>query len=345
MSQLGRQTSLDTIPSRDQHQSPRQSAVAARETSRGRAADTPSQNSARGWKDILWRIYGKIGKDRVLVIAAGVTFYSLLAIFPAIAALVAIYGLFADPATISSHLDSLAGVLPGGGIDVIRDQLTRIAGHGAGTLGLTFIVSLAMSLWSANAGLKSMFDALNLVYDEEEKRGFIKLTLMSLAFTTVAILFVIAALGAIVVLPLVLNFIGLQSATDILIRVARWPALLVVVALALAALYRYGPSRSNPKWRWLSWGSGFAAIAWIAMSVLFSWYAAHFGSYNATYGSLGAVIGFMVWLWLSTIVVLIGAEINAEMEHQTARDTTIGQPKPLGRRGAVMADTVGAAQD
>jgi membrane protein len=251
--------------------------------------------------------------------------------------------MFADPANLSVNLESVSGLLPQGATDVIRDQMTRIA-HGTSTLSLTFLAGLAVSLWSANAGVKSMFDALNLVYNEEEKRGLIKLNLVSLAFTAAAILFLIVALAALVVLPVMLNYIGLGSVIGWIATLGSWPVLLVVVGFALAALYRYGPSRREPKWRRISWGSGSAAVVWIVMSVLFSWYAANFGNYNATYGSLGAVIGFMIWMWLSIIVVLLGAEINAEMEHQTACDTTIGAPKPLGARRAVMADTVGAAQ-
>ena len=299
----------------------------------------------RGWKDILLRIWKNIGKDRVVVVAAGVTFYSILALFPAIAALVALYGLFADPAAITSHLDSIAGVVPGGAIEVMRDQITRVASQGRTTLGVTFIVSLLMSLWSANAGIKSLFDALNLVYNESEKRSFVKLNLVSLTFTLLAILFVLLAISAMVVVPIVLNFLGLGGATEMIFKIARWPALLVVVAWALALIYRYGPSREKPRWRWISWGSALAAVCWIGVSILFSWYAENFGSYNKTYGSLGAIIAFMFWIWLSIIVVLIGGEINAETEHQTVRDTTTGRPKPMGARGATMADTVGAKQD
>ena len=299
----------------------------------------------RGWKDILLRIWKNIGKDRVVVVAAGVTFYSILALFPAIAALVALYGLFADPAAITSHLDSIAGVVPGGAIEVMRDQITRVASQGRTTLGVTFIVSLLMSLWSANAGIKSLFDALNLVYNESEKRSFVKLNLVSLTFTLLAILFVLLAISAMVVVPIVLNFLGLGGATEMIFKIARWPALFVVVALALAVIYRYGPSREKPRWRWISWGSALAAVCWIGVSILFSWYAEHFGSYNKIYGSLGAIIAFMFWFWLSIIVVLIGGEINAETEHQTVRDTTTGRPKPMGARGATMADTVGAKQD
>ena len=315
------------------------------EPGRGRSASTPSEVPVRGWKDILLRIWKNIGKDRVVVVAAGVTFYSILALFPAIAALVALYGLFADPAAITSHLDSIAGVVPGGAIEVMRDQITRVASQGRTTLGVTFVVSLLMSLWSANAGIKSLFDALNLVYNESEKRSFVKLNLVSLTFTLLAILFVLLAISAMVVVPIVLNFLGLGGATEMIFKIARWPALFVVVALALAVIYRYGPSREKPRWRWISWGSALAAVCWIGVSILFSWYAENFGSYNKTYGSLGAIIAFMFWIWLSIIVVLIGGEINAETEHQTVRDTTTGRPKPMGARGATMADTVGAKQD
>jgi membrane protein len=315
-----------------------------RQHDRGRSAQTPSAIPAPGWQDILLRVYQNIGEDRIVVVAAGITFYCLLGIFPAIAALVAIYGLFADPTSIAAHLDSASDLLPEGAIDVIRDQMNRVAAQGTGTLGATFIIGLAVSLWSANAATKSLFDALNLVYDEKEKRGLVRLNFVSLAFTTAGILLALLAIAAIVVIPIVLAYLGLAGATAILVKVLRWPMLLVLVGIALALLYRYGPSRARPQWRWVTWGSGFAAVTWLAVSLLFSWYAGNFGSYNKTYGSLGAVIGFMIWIWLSTMVILIGAEIEAEMEHQTARDTTAGTPKPLGRRGATMADTIGAAQ-
>jgi membrane protein len=309
---------------------------------RGRLAETPSDIPAPGWKDIIWRVYQNIGSDRVVALAAGVTFYSILALFPAIAALVALYGLFADPNTISAHLDSLSGILPEGALHVLGDEMKRIAAQGNNTLGATFIIGLATALWSANAGIKSLFDALNLVNKEPEKRGFIKLNAISLTFTLAAIVFVLLALGAMVVLPIVLNYLGIAAGVELATKILRWPALLILVMLGLAVVYRYGPSRAKPNWRWITWGSVLAAIAWLAVSILFSWYAANFGSYNKAYGSLGAVIGFMIWIWLSVIVVLLGAELNAEIEHQTVRDTTTGAAKPMGARDAKMADTVGA---
>jgi|SRR5690349_6038311 len=314
----------------------------AKEADRGRLASSPSEIPARGWRDILVRVYESIQENRVVTIAAGVTFYCVLAIFPAIGALVSLYGLFADPTTIASHLDTLTGVMPGGGVQVIGDELKRLTAQRS-ALGIATIVGLVAALWSANAGMKSVFDALNIVYAEPEKRGFIKLNAVTLAFTAATIIFVVLALGAMVVLPPALNHLGMGGAVEQAVRIVRWPAMLIVVALWLAALYRLGPSRRQPKWRWITPGSAVAAVLWLIVSLLFTWYAANFGSYDKTYGSLGAAVGLMVWLWLSILVVLLGAQLDAEMEHQTAHDTTEGGQKPLGRRGARVADTVGRA--
>jgi membrane protein len=314
------------------------------EPGRGREAGTPTAIPSRGWKDVLWRVYEEFGKDRIMSVAAGVTYYALLALFPAIAALVSIYGLFADPVTIQEHLNALSGILPGGALDIIREQVTRIAAQGGGTLGVSFVIGLAVSLWSANAGMKAIFDALNIVYDEDEKRGFFALNLQSLGFTLGAIVFLLLAVIGIVVLPIVLNFIGLGSGVEWILSLARWPILLAAVVLGLAVLYRYGPSRDRADWKWVTPGGIAAAVLWLVVSMLFSWYVSNFGSYNETYGSLGAVIGFMTWIWLSTVVVLCGAEVNAETEHQTAQDTTEGNRQPMGARGARMADSVGVAK-
>jgi membrane protein len=308
---------------------------------RGPLAASPSEIPAKGWKDVLLRVYDNIGEHRILALAAGMTYYSILAIFPALAALVAIYGLFSDPGIIAKHLDQAAGFVPSGAIDVAREQLTRVISKGSQTLGWTFIIGLAVSLWSANAAMKALFDTLNIVYGEQEKRGFVKLNVISLAFTFAGIAFILLALSAVVIAPVALNYLGLSDFADLLVRIARWPAMFVVLALGFACIYRFGASREAPRWRWITWGSSAGTILWIVASVLFSWYAANFGSFNKTYGSLGAVIGFMTWLWISAIVILLGAEIDAELEHQTARDTTTEAAKPIGRRGARMADTVG----
>jgi membrane protein len=302
----------------------------ASESDRGLGASTPAEIPAKGWKDVALRIYNGINEDRILALAAGVTFYVLLALFPGIAGLIALYGLYADAGTISQHLDTLAGVLPEGGLQIIREQIERLAAQPAQRLGIATIIGLGVSLWSANGGMKAMFDALNVVYHEKEKRSFIRLNAISLAFTLGAMVFVLIALAAMTILPVVLSYVGLSRAVELLIKFGRWPVLLLVVSVTIALIYRYGPSRDRPMWRWISPGSAFAALAWLCLSLLFSWYTANFGSYNETYGSLGAVIGFMVWLWLSTIVILVGAKLNAEAEHQMARDTAVGRSEPLG---------------
>jgi membrane protein len=315
----------------------------AEETGRGRSARSPITIPGRGWKDILWRTYTQIGDDRLLAVAAGAVFYLLLALVPAITALVSLYGLLTDPGIINDHLLLLQGVVPEGAIAIVKEQVTRLTQTSNSALGLGFFLGLALALWSANAGMKAVIDALNVVYDEREERGFVKLTLVALAFTLGSLAFIILALGAVVAFPLALAWIGFESRAAELIAILRWPALFVIVMLGLAVLYRYGPNRTPARWRWLSIGTLLATLAWLAISALFSWYLANFAHYDATYGSLGGAIGLMMWLWLSVVVILIGGELNAEMEHQTARDTTIGQEKPLGMRGAVMADTLGEA--
>jgi membrane protein len=315
------------------------------EPERGRGAETPWQIPWTGWKDILWRTYQQLSEDRLVAVAAGVVFYALLAVFPAITALVSLYGLFTDPGTISQHLSLAAGILPKGGLDIVQDQINRLTSKGNATLGLGFLFGLVVALWSANAGMKALMDALNVVYDEKEKRGFVWLNLISLSLTLAAIVSLLFAIAAVVVLPLLLNYIGLGGMSEMLLQVLRWPALLVLVITGLTVLYRFGPSRTKPRWEWLSVGTVLAAAAWLVASALLSWYLANFANYDATYGSLGAAIGFMMWLWISSIVILFGAELNSEIEHQTASDSTVGDEKPLGARGAAMADTLGEAAE
>jgi membrane protein len=309
---------------------------------RGRNAASPAEIPARGWWDIAKRTAGEVSNDRVLTEAAGITFYTLLALFPAIAAMVSIYGLFAEPSNIGEHLDVLGSVVPGGGMQIIQDQVQRITSKGGAALGFGAIIGLLTALWSSNQAMKAMVDTLNIVYSEKEKRSFILRTALTLAFTMAALVFILLAMGSVVVLPIALKFVGLGDTVETLLRVARWPVMLLVVTLFLAFLYRYGPNRDRAKWRWVSWGSAVAAIGWAAVSAGFSYYVTNFGNYNETYGSLGAVIGFMTWIWISSTVVLVGAELDAEIEHQTSYDTTVGPDRPLGERGAKMADEVAA---
>ena len=309
---------------------------------RGHDATTPADIPARGWWDVAKRVAARFSANRLMTEAAGVTFFSLLAIFPALAALISLYGLIADPATVSDHLASLDGVMPGGGMDILKEQVHSLTSSPPKALGFGVLFGLATSLWSANAGVKALFDSLNVVNEEKEKRSFVRLTAVTLAFTLGALVFVVVAMAAVVVLPVALSALGLSGGSDLLLRLARWPLLLAAVALFLALVYRYGPSRERAKWRWVSWGSAFAAVSWVAASAGFSWYVSNFGSYNKTYGSLGAVVGFMTWIWISTIIVLVGGELNAELEHQTARDTTTGPEVAPGARGAAKADQVAA---
>ena len=276
--------------------------------------------------------------DRILYTSGGVAFFTLLAFFPAVATIVSLYGLVTDVSTIREHLTLLESILPDGAIKLIGDQMAHIAGQR--TESVFFIVAL----WSANSGVAALFDAFNVIYKEKERRSLLRLYGTTFLFTFGWIAFMLAAIGAVIVVPLLLTFMGMSTPAERLLSIVRWPVLLIVVILGLAALYRYGPSRQSAKWRWVTWGSTVGAVLWILTSMLFSWYVASFESYNRLYGSLGAGIGFMVWIWLSVVVILIGAELNAEMEHQTARDTTAGVEKPLGMRGAIMADRVGPAQ-
>ena len=306
----------------------------------GRDAATPMEIPARGWWAIAKRTAAKFGENELMSEAASVTFYALLSLVPAITALVSLYGLVSDPSTIAKQLDSLSDVIPSGGMEIIGEQVTRLTQSPSGGLGVGLVIGLATALWSANAATKAMFSALNDVHGERETRNFFRLTGTSLAFTLGGIVTMILGLVVVVALPALFKTFGLDTVFALVVRVARIPLMLAVLVGALALLFRYGPDRRPPQWRWVTWGGAFGAVGWVALSVGFSWYVSNFGSYNKTYGSLGAIIGFMTWIWLSTTVLLLGAQLNAEMEVQTGRDTTTGAPKALGQRGANAADTV-----
>jgi membrane protein len=259
-------------------------------------------------------------------------------VFPAVTAFVSLYGLVADPGTITEQLSVAEGVLPSGAIEILRDQIVRISTGNETKLGLAFVIGLVLSAWSANAGVKAVFDALNVAYGEDEKRSFIRLNLTSLIFTLGILVFAVIAIVAVAAIPVVLDYLYLGDAVEWLISLGRWPALIVLLMVGLAALYRFGPSRDEAQWKWVSPGAVFASIAWLLGSVLFSWYVASFEDYNKTYGALGAVIALLMWMWLSATIILVGAELNSEAERQTLRDTTKGPPRPIGLRGAEAAD-------
>ncbi|HEY5048339.1 MAG TPA: YihY/virulence factor BrkB family protein [Rhizomicrobium sp.] len=273
---------------------------------------------------IALALYRASSNDRIFAISAGVTFFVLLAAFPAIAALVSVYGLIADARSIAEHLANLSAVFPAGALEIIGEQVKHVAAAGQSRLGLAFAGGLLAAVWSANAGMKALFDALNIVLNEKETRGFLRLNAVSLAMTGGFLIFVLAALAAMLLLPLVT--IGLDRPFATLLDIARWPALWLLLTLAIAFLYRFGPARRDVPWRWISWGSASASVLWIGVSMLFSYYAANFGSYNKTYGSLGAAVGFMTWIWLSMILILTGAELNEILGRGRCPPNTNGRP-------------------
>jgi membrane protein len=289
----------------------------------------------RDGKEIAKRVFKALGDDRLLAVAAGIVFYGLLAFFPAVTALVSIYGLVADPATIREHISLVSGILPAGGFDILRDQVERILAKGGGQLSFAFVFGTSLAIWSANAGMKAMMDALNVIYNVPETRGFIRLNAVSLALTVGAIAMLLLAIGAVVVFPLMLSALGLGHWSNSIAAWLRWPLLFVGVLLALAVLYRFGPSPHDARWRWITPGSALATVLWVIGSAALSFYLANFGNYDATYGSLGAAIGLMMWMWMSSIVILLGAQLNDTLDgwndqpekpmQQTAQQT---EPKP-----------------
>lgn len=284
--------------------------------------DAQSGNPPAGgrakWKTILWRLYERSNDDRLLATAGGVVFFGLLAVFPAVTALVSSYGLFADPATIGSNLQTLALLLPEGSFQIVQDQITRVLAKGPAALGGTFLFGLALALWSANAGVKAIIDALNVAHEVRESRSFIRLNLLSLALTAGGLAALLLMVAAVVAFPLAFDRIGLGPEGGLILGLARWPLLFVVLLAALGVLYRFGPDRPVARWEWMEAGTLAAAVLWIAGSAALSWYLSNFGNYNATYGSLGAAIGLMMWMWMSATIVLFGAELNSEIERQTA---------------------------
>ncbi len=309
--------------------------------SRGRQAANPLAIPRRGWRDILVRSFHDIGNKNLGIIAAGVAFYALLAIFPGLGAMVSIYGLVANPADIERLTDLTARFIPGDANALLVDQLSGLVAKSHGGLSLAAAGGILLALWSAHNGIATFMTALNIAYGESEQRGFIKRNVLALAMTIGAVLFIITALVLVALLPAVINFLPLPQHWLDTISLVRWPILAAFLMVGIAILYRMGPSRDRPQWRWVTIGSIVATLLWVLGSVCFSLYVTRFGSYNKTYGSLGAVIVLLMWLYFSAYFILIGAQINAEAEHQTARDTTTGPEKPLGERNAFVADTMG----
>jgi membrane protein len=307
----------------------------------GREAERPSEIPPRGWFAILKRVKAEVKEDNVTLLAAGVAFYAMLAIFPAIIAVVTVYGMVADPAQVASQVGEFAKGLPAGADQLLTEQLQSVTSAGRQSLSIGLAVSLLAVLWSASGGVQGLVKGLNLVYDEQESRGFLKLRGLSLLLTLGAILVVVVAIALIAVFPAVVDDLELGRVGELAASIARWVVLALLVLFAVAVVYRYAPDRANPRWRWVSWGAVVALVLWLLGSFGFSWYVDNFGKYNQTYGALAAVIILLLWLFLSAFAVLLGAELDAEIERQTARDTTTGPERPLGRRDAEVADTLG----
>lgn len=314
----------------------------ALEPGRGRLAAAPHRIPPLGWKDVAWRTWREVSDDKLTVVAGGITFYTLLALFPALGVFVSLYGLFADVAQVERQLFQLAAIIPPDVVKIVGEQMLRLAQQRPSTLSVAFVISLFLSVWSANAGMKSLFDGLNVAYDETEKRHFVSRTALTYVFTFGGLVFATTVTLILVAVPIVLRRMGAEHFAVVWIPL-RWLALFAVAAIAFAVVYRYGPCRALARWRWVTPGAAFSAAFWLLGSLGFSWYVNNIAHFDVTYGSLGAIIGFMMWIWFSVVVVLIGAELNAEIEHQTALDSTTGAPKPMGERGAAMADTVGLA--
>lgn len=314
--------------------------TAVRDRVPGAHAEKPTEIPRRGWIQVVKRAWKEAKTDQVPLLAAGVAFYSFLALFPAMIAAVMLYGLVRDPSDVREQIDELSATLPSDAASLLTTQLEALTTTSSGSLGLGLIISLVLALWSASGGVGNVMTAVNLAYDEEETRGFVKRKLLALGLTLGAIVFVVVAVGMVAVAPAVLDNLVGAGPLRWALEAARWVGLLVAMSVALGILYKLAPDRDAPKFRWVSIGSVVATVLWLVASLGFSLYVDNFGSYNKTYGALAGVVVLLLWLWLTMYVVLLGAEVNAEAEQQTAEDTTVGPEKPLGQRGAVKADSL-----
>jgi membrane protein len=306
----------------------------------GRHAATPGDIPWPGWKAVLRRVGTEMITDRVSLVAAGCAFYATLALFPAISMLISIYGLAFDPLTVEPQLGVLRDLLPPAAYTLIADRVHLLVTRRPAALGMGLVFSTAVTLWSAAAATKGLITALNIAYEETEKRNIVRYQLVAFGITLLAILGAVLGLAFLVGLPAIIAFVGVSAHKEALIRAASLGLLVVFVLLSLSLLYRYGPCRAQPRWRWVTPGSLMATALWVAASALFSVYVGRFASYDAAYGPLAAVAGVMMWFFVTVYVVLLGAELNAELEMQTVLDSTDGPPRPIGERGAYVADHV-----
>ncbi len=306
----------------------------------GHRAEKPSDIPARGWKQVLLRVKDQVQRDHIKVASAGVAFYFFLALFPALAATVSIYGLAFDPQGVERQVAVLAAALPEQARNVIGGILRGIVEKPSENLGWSMLLGLTITLYSAKQGIAALFEGVNMAYDEVDERGFLKKNGLEFLFTLGAILFGLLLLALVVGFPAVIDSLNLPAVVDTGLRLVRWALLAVLLSAALAMIYKVAPHRSNPEFKWVTWGAAVATILWLIGSAAFSVYVENFGSYDKTYGSFAAVIILMLWFFLTAFTILLGAEINAELEHQTSTDTTTGEDEPIGQRGAFHADHV-----
>lgn len=307
---------------------------------RGRQAKTPTQIPMKGWKDIALRVKTRLAKDHVSIVSAGIGFYFFLALFPAIAAALSLYGLAMDPAQVEQQMSQLTNILPAQAHQMIGGILEKQTQKSGSSLGWSFILSLLISLWSANKAAKAIFEGVNITYNEQDDRGFLKQNAVTLLFTLGGIVIGFIAIAMVVALPAVIDKIGLPPLLQTVVQISQWPLLALIVILSLTTIYKIAPYRENPDFRWVSWGAAIATAIWLAGSLLLSLFVSNVGGFDETYGSFAAVIILLLWFFLTGFIILLGAEINSEMEHQTRRDTTTGDDKPLGERGGYHADHV-----
>lgn len=311
------------------------------DSNRGRSAKKPEEIPAKGWWDIGWRVMKRLGTDNVTLVAGGLAMYTLLSVFPGLTAALSIYGLFASPDTVIQQMKAFSGVLPPGVWNIFNTQLQTLASHQNSTLSIAATISLVIALWSARSAMSALMTATNIAYGEKEKRNYFVQVLVSLALTVAAVSAFLLMLTLGVAVPVTLKILGTRPWVQWVVDVVQWALVWAFAVVGLSAIYRYGPSREPARWHWITWGSGIAAALWLASSAIFALYVGDFANYGKTYGALGGVIALLMWFYLSSIFVVLGAEINAEMERQTVKDTTGGAPEPLGERGAYAADTVG----
>ena len=305
---------------------------------RGFQARSPMEIPIRGWWDICKRVYHNLSQDNLSFVAAGVAFYALLAIFPALAAIVSVYAYFASPTDIHDQLDKVIAILPASSRDIILLQVSDITQQSNKVLSASAIGTLLLTIWSSSKGCQALITACNITYHQRNKRQFFMALVVRFLFSLGAIVVALVALLIIGILPIVLNLVGLTELIDLMIQLITWPLLAIIFNLALAFLYRYAPHRTPAKWRWITPGSMLATLMWIIASIGFSYYVSQFASYNETYGSLGVVVIMWMWLYISAYIIIFGAAINASTEQQTLVDSTIGPEKAVGKRGAIVAD-------